>query len=209
MTKVKICGITNLDDARIAVDAGADALGFNFYKKSPRYISAAAAAEIIDRLGSEVLKVGVFVNESVDNIVMKLNIAHLDTIQLHGDESPSFVDVLRKSIDRELIKAFRVSDIFEPADTLDYSVEGILLDGFSGAERGGTGEVFDWEVAKSVWALVGELWLAGGLTPENVREAIREVTPYAVDVCSGVELTKGVKDPEKIKAFIRNAKHAL
>jgi len=209
VTKIKICGITNLEDALVAVDAGADALGFNFYEKSPRYISPVAAAEITDELGSGVFKVGVFVNASIDDIVKNVEIARLDAIQLHGDESPAFVDVLRKSVDRELIKAFRVSDKFDPSDTLDYSVQGILLDGFSTGERGGTGEVFDWEIAKAVRTLLGELWLAGGLTPKNVEEAIRKVTPYAVDVCSGVESARGVKDPAKVRAFVRNAKSAL
>jgi phosphoribosylanthranilate isomerase len=209
VTKVKICGITNLDDALVAIEAGADILGFNFYAKSPRFLSPEAAKVIIDKLPQHVTTVAVFVNESFDFIVETIANTGIDVIQLHGDESTSYVDALRKRIDRDVIKAFRVSDKFQVADTLDYSVHGIMLDAFSPSERGGTGEVFDWDIAKSVWTMVGQLWLAGGLTPANVGDAIREVRPYAVDVCSGVESAKGIKDPEKVRAFVKNAKNAL
>lgn len=209
MTKVKICGITNLDDALMAIDAGADALGFNFYANSPRYIFPDRAAEIIERLGYDVIKVGVFVNASADDVVKTAETAALDMIQLHGDESTSFVDILIKKIDRHMIKAFRVSDEFRAEDTLRYPINDVMLDAFSRSERGGTGEVFDWDVAMSVRTMVGQLWLAGGLTPENVGDAIRKVGPYAVDVCSGVESAKGIKDSEKVRAFVKNAKNAL
>jgi phosphoribosylanthranilate isomerase len=209
VTKVKICGITNLDDALMAVTAGADMLGFNFYEKSPRFVSPESAKAIIDKLPQDVTTVAVFVNESVDFVVGTIESTGIDLIQLHGDESTSYVDALRKRIDRDVIKAFRVSDTFQVEDTLDYSVHGIMLDAFSPLERGGTGEVLDWDVARSVWTMVGQLWLAGGLDHENVEDAIRAVEPYAVDVCSGVESAKGIKDPEKVRAFVKNAKNAL
>ena len=208
MTKIKICGITNLKDARLSVEAGADALGFNFFDRSPRYVSPADAEEIIGRLDTGVSKVGVFVNESIENIAAIVDAAGLDAVQLHGDESTSFVDELRKRLDCDLIKAFRVSGTFRPEVTLDYNVHGILLDGFSKDSRGGTGETFDWDVAKLVGTLVGQLWLAGGLTPGNVRLAIAEVGPYAVDACSSIESRPGIKDETKLRKFISEAKSA-
>lgn len=206
MTKVKICGITNLEDALISVKFGADALGFNFFRKSPRYIAPKRAREIIDRLPQEILKVGVFVNESMEKIIETSGIAGLDAIQLHGEETPRFVSDLLKLTDRELIKAFRVFDGFRPEDTLDYDVDGVLLDGFSKSERGGTGEVFDWNIAQLVSTLTGQLYLAGGLSAENVRSAISKVRPYAVDACSSIESAPGKKNPENLRRFIAEAK---
>lgn len=208
MTSVKICGITNLTDAKAAAEAGADALGFNFYAKSPRCISAETARSITQGLPGGILKVGVFVDESIETIAMTVNVAGLNVIQLHGDESPAYVDELRRRTSCDLIKAFRVSDEFSPEDALDYSVEGVLLDAFSAGARGGTGETFDWDVAKSVWTLVGSLWLAGGLTPENVAEAVATVRPFAVDACSSLEIAPGIKDPAKMRRFITEAKRA-
>jgi phosphoribosylanthranilate isomerase len=208
MTNVKICGITNLNDAMAAAEAGADALGFNFYAKSPRYISAETARSITQELPGSTLKVGVFVDESIETIAMTVDVAGLNVIQLHGDESPGYVDELRRRTSCDLIKAFRVSDDFSPEDALDYSVEGILLDAFSADVHGGTGETFDWDVAKSVWTLIGCLWLAGGLTPENVAEAIAAVRPFAVDACSSLEIGPGIKDPAKMRHFIKEAKRA-
>jgi phosphoribosylanthranilate isomerase len=205
MTKVKICGITNLDDARLSLELGADMLGFNFYSGSPRYITPDAAREIIECLPREASMVGVFVNDSIEDIVEAANVADLDSIQLHGDESTQFVDDLRKETLCEIVKAFRVSGGFHWADVVDYNAT-ILLDAFSAKGLGGTGETFDWEIAKSVWTMVPELWLAGGLTSENVRAAIREVRPFAVDACSSLESHPGVKDREKLRRFMTEAK---
>lgn len=206
MTKVKVCGITNLADARLSVDLGADMLGFNFYPKSPRYISPSSVRDITAGLGSNGLIVGVFVNESIERIVEIAELANLDAIQLHGDESTQFVDDLRKETDCEIVKALRVSADFEWEDALDYNSHAILLDAYSPSGRGGTGETFDWDIAKLVWTFVGELWLAGGLTAENVRAAIADVRPYAVDACSSLETEPGVKDAEKVRRFIMEAK---
>jgi phosphoribosylanthranilate isomerase len=208
MTRVKICGITSLGDAQVALDAGADALGFNFYERSPRYITPAAAREITQQLPDTIAKIGVFVNESIDEVVDIASASSLTAAQLHGDESTSYVERLRACCDLEIIKAFRVSRSFIPEMTLEYSVEGILLDGFAANARGGTGETFDWEIAKRVSMLVGRLWLAGGLSPENVRAAIVEVKPFAVVACSSLESSPAVKDHARLRNFIKEAKEA-
>lgn len=204
MVKVKICGITNLDDALHAVECGADALGFNFYEKSPRLISDRDAREITRRLGS-VLKVGVFVNEQVDVIAETVHIAGLDAVQLHGDESPAFVKELRGRVACEVIKAFRVSPEFVAESVFQYGANTILLDGFSRDVHGGTGETFDWRIAKQL-SSAARLYLAGGLSGDNVRKAILVVSPYAVDACSLLESEPGKKDPQKVRQFILEAK---
>jgi phosphoribosylanthranilate isomerase len=150
MTKVKICGITNLEDALLAAEFGADALGFNFYPKSPRYISPEKALEIVRQLPKKVLKVGVFVNESMEKISEIAEIAALNSIQLHGEESAEFARKLKAKTNLEIIKAFRVSPEFEPEEVLQYEVDAVLLDAYSPKEHGGTGETFDWEIAKKV-----------------------------------------------------------
>jgi phosphoribosylanthranilate isomerase len=209
MTKVKICGITNLEDALLSAKVGADALGFNFYEKSPRYIEPVAARGIIDQLPDSIQKVGVFVNESLENILGIVKDAGLDIIQLHGDESPEFVSDVKDQCGLKIIKAFRISSSFKQNDVLQYDVGAILLDSFSAEGFGGTGERFNWSYAKDVQALFPDLYLAGGLDPENIADAITEVRPYAVDVCSGVELKKGQKDHAKVEAFIRNVRRAI
>ena len=148
MTKVKICGITNLEDALLSAKFGADALGFNFYKQSPRYITPENAREIIEQLPQGILKVGVFVNESLDKIVEIAAIAKLDTLQLHGEETPKFARELKAKTNLEIIKAFRVSPEFKSEDVLQYEVDAILLDAYNPNEHGGTGETFDWVIAK-------------------------------------------------------------
>lgn len=209
MTKVKICGITNLEDALLSAKFGADALGFNFYEKSPRYISPEKAREIIGQLPPEVLKVGVFVNESKEKILETAEIARLDAVQLHGEETPAFVRQLKAKTNLEIIKAFRVSEAFKPEDVLRYEAEAILLDAYSPKEHGGTGETFDWEIAKKVREIFPKMYLAGGLSHDNVRRAIKELKPFAVDVCSGIEEVKGKKDKVKLINFIIQAKRAL
>lgn len=202
MTKVKICGITNLEDALLSAKFGADALGFNFYQKSPRYITPENAREIIEELPAEVLKVGVFVNESLEKIVEISETAKLTSLQLHGEETPEFAKELKLRTNLEIIKAFRVSPNFQPEDVLQYEVDAILLDAYNPKEHGGTGETFDWKVAFKVKQLVSTLYLAGGLDSQNVDVAIRRVQPFAVDSCSLLEKEKGKKDKQKVFRFI-------
>jgi phosphoribosylanthranilate isomerase len=201
MTKVKICGITNRADALTAAELGADALGFVFYPKSPRYIEPERAREIISRLGPFVIPVGVFVNEERKKIKEIIAVSGIEAVQLHGEESPFYCASFRNV---KVIKAFRVSDEFDPKRLSHYAVDACLLDAYSKAAYGGTGETFSWEMARRAKAY-GRIILAGGLTPENVARAIREVGPYAVDVSSGVECSPGVKDREKMRAFLAQA----
>ena len=205
-TKVKICGITNLQDALFAANAGADALGFNFYEKSSRYISPGKAADIAKQLPHSTLRVGVFVNEELDNIISTVSTVGLDAIQLHGNEPSEFVGALRSRVSQRVIKVFRVSGDFNPENVLEYDMDTIFLDAYSAAEFGGTGEIFDWEIARRVRELGLKIYLAGGLSPENVAEAIRSVRPYGVDACSCLERAPGLKDNIKVQAFIEAAK---
>ncbi len=207
--RVKICGVTNLSDAQHAADCGADAIGFNFYDGSKRYISPVLAAAIVEQVTMRVEKIGVFVNASVEEIVEIEDAIQLDTVQLHGDETPEFIENLRSESDATIIKAMGVGPDFDPNYVLGYKADAILLDAFSRDERGGTGETFDWAIARKIVELVDQVYLAGGLTSENVAEAIRVVRPYAVDVASGVEASPGVKDREKVVAFIKAAKEAI
>lgn len=204
MTLIKICGITNLDDALAAVAAGADALGFNFYKPSPRYITPQNARAIVGQLPGEILTVGVFVNEetpeSVRNIATEAGVAAL---QLHGDESPGYC---RELADRFVIKTLAVSTNFDDQMIHAYETEAIMLDTKDKALRGGTGRRFDWSIAKRVNELGRKLFLAGGLSPENVAEAIRTVRPYAVDACSALEDKPGIKNHAHLRSFIAAAR---
>jgi phosphoribosylanthranilate isomerase len=200
MVFIKICGITNLEDALAAVDSGADALGFNFYPLSPRCIAPEDARRINEQLPSGVMKVGVFVNEGEPEEVARISdAAGMTAVQLHGDESPEFCYALR---DRFIIKALRANEDFEPRSVKKYETDAILLDAYDRSARGGTGQVVDWEIAKSVRALVPRLFLAGGLSPENVAGAIRAVEPYAVDACSRLESAPGKKSAERVRAFV-------
>lgn len=206
MTKVKICGITNLEDALVSVRFGADALGFNFYERSPRYILPEKARQIMQRLPHGVLRVGVFVNGSLEKILETSEFAGLNAIQLHGDETIRFVSDLRSKTKLMIIKALRVTPDFKPEDAVAYDAHAILLDGYSTRERGGTGKAFDWDLAKLVSTLVGQLYLAGGLSPENVNAAVFEVRPFYVDACSALESAPGIKNADKIRLFIAEAK---
>lgn len=201
MVKVKVCGITNLEDALSALAAGADALGFNFYRRSPRYIAPEDARRIISELPSgAVLCVGVFVNEESAATVARMAAeSSVAAVQLHGDESPAYCAALNE---HRVIKALRVGKDFAPERAREYCAESILLDAFSASARGGTGETFDWELARQTREVVAQLYLAGGLTAENVTDAIAAVRPYAVDVCSGVELAPGRKDAARVRAFV-------
>ncbi|MBX3244065.1 MAG: phosphoribosylanthranilate isomerase [Acidobacteria bacterium] len=207
MVLVKICGITNLKDGLAAPSFGADMVGFNFYPKSPRYINPISAGAIASRLPREVKKVGVFVNESIENINAVCNSARLDMIQLHGDESEEFVDQIRSALAVPVIKAIRIGDPdIEIADTV---ADAVLLDAYSPDKYGGTGETFEWEKAVELKSRFSKIYLAGGLTPDNVAEAVSVVSPFAVDVAGGVEVRPGIKDILKMKAFIENAKKAI
>lgn len=211
MTVIKICGITNLADARAAIDAGADMLGFNFYGRSPRFIEPRNAQKIIARIRTELnagansVKIaGVFVDEpSAESLLRIAQATGLDAVQLHGEESVEFCRRLKDlAPDLMIIKALRAGDGFQPEDATRYETEAIMLDAFHPEMRGGTGQVLDWTVGRRTRELVPRLFLAGGLSPENVGRAIAEVQPYAVDVCSSIELSPGLKDAERIRAFI-------
>ncbi|MGB7069879.1 MAG: phosphoribosylanthranilate isomerase [Pyrinomonadaceae bacterium] len=206
MTKIKICGITILKDALFSIELGADALGFNFVKQSSRYLTPDKAQFITRKLPAGVNKVGVFVNEPIVDVVEAAELASLDSIQLHGDETPEYVSNLRMLTDLEIIKAFRVNHAFDQHIVTTYGLDAVLLDAFSPHELGGSGTTFDWEIARRTTLLIPKLYLAGGLTPDNVGLAISIVKPFAVDVCSGVEAEKGKKDSQKLRKFIAEAR---
>ena len=201
MIKIKICGITNLDDALAAAAFGADALGFNFFKKSPRYIEPEKAAEIISQLPPIIMPIGIFVNEREERIREIQALTCFQTIQLHGDESPEFC----QRFGARVIKAFQVKDKESIKHMAQYHVGAFLLDSYRDGQRGGTGTAFDWHLAV-VAKTFGRVILAGGLTPENVAEAVKLVQPYGVDVAGGVEREKGIKDHAKLKKFITEAR---
>ncbi len=202
--KIKICGITNPDDAILSAKLGADALGFIFYKKSPRYISPVDAKAIIKRLPPFVSSVGIFVNESRDSVIEIATECSLTAVQLSGDETRDFF----MSLPFQVIKAVRVKDASSLGVIRSYDPGAtILLDSFVPGTYGGTGTSFDWQ-------LVGgylndyHIIMAGGLRPENVSDMLRELRPYGIDVSSGVEQSPGKKDPEKLRSFVRNVKKA-
>lgn len=201
MTRVKICGITRWKDARIAVDHGADALGFVFYDKSPRFLSAGKARQIIRKLPPFVASVGVFVDAPLEEIQSIVQTCGLTAVQLHGGESPAFCN----HFSTKVIKAFRVRGNRLPAKISRYDVHALLLDTFRAGIPGGTGHVFPWEVARKA-KRYGRVVLAGGLNNGNVSEAVRSVKPYAVDVSSGVEEKPGIKDPRLLKEFLERVK---
>ena len=199
--KVKICGMTNLKDVKVAVDGGVDAVGFIFYKKSPRSVTMQAVRKIVLELPPFVDSVGVFVNETAEQINKIADRCNLDRVQLHGNESPTFC----KKIRRRVIKAIRVKDIQSLKKLSDYPVSSFLLDTFSEDQHGGTWRVFDWNLAYPA-KRYGPIILAGGLTPNNVRQAIQRIQPYGVDVCSGVESQPGIKDHKMMQTFLKNVK---
>lgn len=210
MVKIKICGITSLDDARVAIEAGADMLGFNFYRPSARFIDQHEARKIIDRVKreSEVSAVGIFVDEPLESVIETVRISGVDAVQLHGDESAAYCAELKSGVSGiTIIKALRVSDSFQPETVTSYPVDAIMLDAFHDSLRGGTGKTIDWEIAEKTRELVPQFFLSGGLSPENVAEAIERVQPYAVDACSRLELSPGRKDSSRVKAFVRAARN--
>ena len=198
-TRVKICGITNLVDAQAAVEAGADALGFNFYEKSPRYLTLPAAAAVSRQLPLFVLRVGVFVNAPEDQVTRAISEYGLGLLQFHGDEPAEFCT----QFGLMSMKAFRIRDVDSLKSLPQYQTEAYLLDAWSPEARGGTGETFNWNLAVEAQKFGKPVFLAGGLTPENVAAAVRKVRPFGVDVSSGVESAPGKKDHAKIRAFIQ------
>lgn len=209
MTLVKICGITNLEDALLAIDCGADMLGFNFYRKSPRYISPEVSRPIIEEVGDRVRTVGVFVNDGIEQMYQDTLASRVEILQLHGDEPSDYRLEIHAWMGLEVIKAINTSGPFDEKWLDDDSDTSILLDGSSPGLYGGTGERADWARSKEIAIRHPRVFLAGGLNSENVIDAIRVVRPYAVDVASGVESSPGKKDPEKVAAFIKAAKEAI
>lgn len=203
MTRVKICGIKRFQDAVCAVESGADALGFIFYSKSKRYISPADARDIIEKLPPFISLVGVFVNYSVQDINHTIDKAGINTIQLHGDESPSFCNNFKIPV----IKTIRISDNLNSKLIESFNVQAILFDTFKEEEYGGTGSVFNWDIVKTA-GITNNIIISGGLNPENVHEAVSKIKPYAVDVSSGVEASPGIKDHLKINKFIEAVNNA-
>jgi phosphoribosylanthranilate isomerase len=200
MVKIKICGITNLEDALLAAALGADALGFIFYPRSPRYVTPETAREIIFQLPPFVAAVGVFVDEEtavIKDLAARLG---LDWVQLHGQESPDYC----RSLGRRVIKGFRIKDDNSLAALAPYrdAVQALLLDTYKPGQVGGTGESFDWHLAR-VAKKYGQIILAGGLTADNVAQAIKVGLPAAVDTASGTEAAPGRKDPAKLRAFFK------
>jgi phosphoribosylanthranilate isomerase len=204
-TRIKICGITNRDDALLAVELGADALGFVFYPKSPRRVTLEQAASICRALPPFVATVGVFVNatqQEIESTLAPTSGSGLTILQFHGDEPPGFC----RRFTTRTIKAIRVRDEDSLRAAAEYDVDALLLDTYTDTERGGTGRTFDWSLAVRAKKIGPPIILSGGLTTENVQEAIRKVRPYAVDVSSGVEREPGRKDPEKLRRFIELCK---
>jgi phosphoribosylanthranilate isomerase len=216
MFRIKICGITNVDDARAVAAAGADAVGLNFYPESPRCVDPEQARQIVDALPDELVKVGLFVNAPREEVCRTFDRLGLDLIQLHGDELPEFLTRLG---DRPVIRAFRLGQsgldplhrYLDDCRRLECVPRLVLVDAWVKENYGGTGQVADWQVIKEFPAgkACPPLVLAGGLTPENVAEAIRTVRPAAVDTASGVESSPGRKDPEAVEAFVSAGRRAF
>jgi phosphoribosylanthranilate isomerase len=203
MVKVKVCGIKEIEDARVAADAGADAIGLVF-AESPRRVSVERAREIAAALPKGVLKVGVFVDEEPQEVLRLAREVGLDYAQLHGDEGPEVVAEIRGG-GLEVVKAIRVQDATSLEEMERYEADLFMLDTYSQKARGGTGERFDWGLAKAVRGYANIL-VSGGLTPENVREAIDLFEPYGVDASSSLEVRPGKKDGERVRRFVDAAK---
>jgi len=203
--KVKICGITCVADGLAAAEAGADMIGLMFYARSPRYVSVAAAKEISRALSPFVIKVGVFVNPDEDTVMRAISECGVTLLQFHGEEKPEFC----AQFGVMSMKAFRVRDADSLLALPDYATDAYLLDAYSPDAHGGTGAKFNWELAIEAKKQGKPVFLAGGLTPENVGAAVQQVQPFGVDVSSGVESAPGKKDAAKVRAFIQNAKQVV
>ncbi len=202
IVKVKICGITNYDDAVAAMDMGADILGFNFYPPSPRYLTAEDAAAIINKLPAIVDTAGIFVNAPLDEIRRTTDLCQLSWVQLHGDETPEFCRSLN-SVGVKTMKALRVKDQSDIENAEDYFTDAILLDAFHPEKYGGTGLTFNWNIVGHIGKRV---FLAGGINPENAADAVK-LGVYGIDACSGIEAEPGKKDHEKMKKLFDNIRH--
>ncbi len=204
MARIKICGITNIEDALYAADLGVDALGFVFYSQSPRHIEPKKARKIIQQLPPFLAKVGVFVNETAARVNEIIELTGIDVVQLHGQEAPEYC----QRFERKVVKAFRIAPDFDPAQIEVYEVDAYLLDTYVRGIYGGTGEVFNWEIAKRA-EQYGRIILAGGLNPGNIKEAICQVEPYGVDISSGVEIRPGEKDKRKLEQLVLQVRSTL
>lgn len=209
IVKVKICGLTNYEDAKAAMDMGADILGFNFYPKSPRFVTPEKAAQIINKLPGFMDVAGVFVheagsdeNESFTKINETIDKCQLNWVQLHGDESPQFCRMFL-SLNVRTMKALRVKNQDDIQRAEDYFTDAILLDAFHPEKYGGTGLTFDWNI---VGHIEKRIFLAGGINPDNAAEAVK-LGVYGIDVCSGVEAEPGKKDHKKMKKLFKNIEH--
>lgn len=203
MTRVKICGITNSEDAERACASGADALGFVFYPQSPRAVDPERVRQIVAGLPPFVVSVGVFVDRPLEEVVEIAERCRLNAVQLHGREDPEYCS----RVPLKVIKAFRIAGSRLPEEISQYRVDAILLDTYRPDVPGGTGQRFCWDLARQA-KKYGRVVLAGGLDCENVADAIARVQPYAVDVSSGVERAPGRKDPALLAEFLRRAKGA-
>jgi phosphoribosylanthranilate isomerase len=201
---VKICGITSAADGIAAAEAGADALGFMFHEPSPRNVPLKTATEIASQLPAFIIKVGVFVNAPEELVLRAIGECGLNILQFHGDETPEYCALFPVMV----LKAFRIKDAESLKRLPDYPTDAWLLDAHVSDKQGGTGEKFNWDIAVEAQKLGRPIFLAGGLTPENVADAVRKVRPYGVDVSSGVEASPGKKDHAKVRAFIQAAKGA-
>ena len=197
-TQVKICGVTNVADALAAAEAGADMIGLNFYEGSPRYLTLATATEIARALPPFVLRVGVFVNPTEAQVLAAIAACGLNLLQFHGDEDSSFCTQFGVMS----VKALRVRDAASLQTLANFHTDAFLLDAYSKSGLGGTGEKFNWDLAIAAQKFGKPIFLAGGLTPENVADAVKQVRPFAVDVSSGVESAPGKKEAAKVRAFI-------
>ena len=204
MIPVKICGITNATDAQLAVKLGASAIGMIFYPQSPRYVSDDQAGLISNSVGNNIAKVGVFVNESIDNIHNSTEKYQLDMIQLHGDEPPEFCSQVQLPV----IKAIRVGDRIPGINFQEYEVDAFLLDTYKKGIKGGTGETFHWDMAQNLNISIPVI-LSGGLNPENILMGIETVYPSAVDVNSGVETKPSEKDEKKMSQLFKVLKNTV
>lgn len=202
IVKVKICGITNYEDATAAIEMGADMLGFNFYTKSPRFVTSQQASEIINKLPGFIDTVGVFVNASIDQISEITKLCQLDWVQLHGDEGPDFCrELLSHNV--KTMKAIRVKNQKDIEKAESYFTDAILLDAFDPDKYGGTGLTFDWNVIGHIGK---RIFLAGGINPDNAADAVK-LGVYGIDVCSGIEARPGKKDHQKLKKLFQNIRH--
>jgi phosphoribosylanthranilate isomerase len=211
-TRIKICGITRQEDLKCAVDAGADALGFVFYPKSPRYVAPELASSLIKTMPPFVVSVGLFVNASIDCVNEVLSVAPIQLLQFHGDETVQECHAIASAVNRPFLRAFRVKSDTTGQDLLEYEssyrqsspyFQGLLLDTYVDS-FGGSGKVFDWSLIPK--ELAPRVVLSGGLSVANVTDAVHQVHPFALDVSSGVEVAKGIKDPQKIAAFMQAAR---